>query len=299
MASFNSWIKAARPRTLPLALASIAMGGFLASTVQGFNLDVVIVAGITTVFLQILSNLANDYGDSRSGVDGKNRIGPARTVQTGEISAKAMKAAMGVFVILSLISGLLLIFMAASLPIKGSVAFLLFGATAIVAAITYTVGKKPYGYIGLGDLFVFIFFGLLGVKGTWYLATQTFEPLVLLPAAAMGLLSAGVINLNNMRDMESDKQCGKVTVASKIGLRYAFYYQCLLVLLPFVLLSGYVVLSGAPARVFMLFGLLPFYITDLQSLRRTFGGAGIDPFLPKLSVKILFLTVVFGVLLTW
>jgi len=299
MATFNSWIKAARLRTLPLALASIAMGGFLAATVPGFNLSVVLVAGITTVFLQILSNLANDYGDSHSGVDNDYRIGPSRTTQTGEISPGAMKKAMALFVVLSLISGLILIFMAAALPAKGSVVFLLLGATAIVAAITYTVGKKPYGYLGLGDLFVFLFFGLLGVKGTWYLATQTFEPLVLLPAAAMGLLSAGVINLNNMRDMDSDRHSGKVTVASKIGFRYAYYYQCLLVLLPFVLLSAYVLLAGAPARVFLLFGLLPFYLTDLKGLRHTFGGAGIDPFLPKLSVKILLLSIVFGVLLTW
>ncbi|HSV87641.1 MAG TPA: 1,4-dihydroxy-2-naphthoate octaprenyltransferase [Bacteroidales bacterium] len=299
MVSLYPWIKAVRLRTLPLSLASIVMAGFLAATVPGFNLNVVIMAGITTLFLQILSNLANDYGDSRSGVDNPNRLGPKRTVQTGEISPSAMKKAMALLVVLSLISGLILIFLAASLPLKGTIAFLVFGASAIVAAITYTVGKKPYGYIGLGDLFVFIFFGLLGVKGTWYLATQTFEPLVILPSAAMGLLSAGVINLNNMRDMVSDQQSGKVTVASKIGMRKAFYYQCLLVLLPFVLLSAYVFLAGAPTRVFLIYLLLPFYLTDLRNLRHTFEGEWIDPLLSKLSVKILFLTIMFGVLLNW
>ncbi len=297
MASIKSWIKAARLRTLPLAMASVAMGGMVAATNDRFNLKAVLVATLTTLLLQILSNLANDYGDWRSGIDNDKRLGPKRTVQTGEISHKEMKMAIWLLSVLALASGLLLIFWATSLSFKASAIFILLGLAAIVAAIKYTVGKNPYGYIGLGDLFVFLFFGLLGVGGTWFLATTQWNALVLLPAAAMGLLSAGVLNLNNMRDLVNDRQNGKNTLVVKIGLRSAFVYHCIIVLLPFGLLSAFVLLSGVKTFVLLFLVVLPLFVADLVRIKNSYGGASLDPFLRKLALKTLLLTIIFGILI--
>lgn len=297
MASIQSWIKAARLRTLPLALASIAMGGLVAATHPRFNLRAALMAALTTLLLQILSNLANDYGDSSSGIDNEHRVGPKRTVQSGEISPKAMKKAVLLLVFLSLISGLLLIFWAASLPVKTTLLFLVLGVAAITAAIKYTIGKNPYGYMGLGDFFVFLFFGIIGVGGTWFLSTKAWDPLILLPASAMGLLSTGVLNLNNMRDIVNDRQKGKNTLVVKLGLSGAFLYHCVLILLPFVLLILYSLLSGADSRVFLFLILLPLFVVDLVRIRQSFGGAMLDPFLRKLAIKTLLLTIFYGVLL--
>lgn len=297
MAIIKSWIKAARLRTLPLALASVIMGGMIAANHPGFNLKAVVMVAITALFLQILSNLANDFGDSRKGVDNEKRVGPKRTVQSGEISPNSMKKAIVLLAFLALASGLILIFWAASLTLKTSAIFLLLGMGAIVSAIKYTVGKNPYGYVGLGDLFVFLFFGLLGVAGTWFLATKSWSWLILLPSAAMGLFSAGVLNLNNMRDIENDRLNGKNTLAVKLGLQKAFIYHCLLVLLPFVLLSAFVLLVKADQRVFLFVMTLPLFLVDLVRIKNSFGGAALDPFLRKLALKTLLITIVFGVLI--
>ncbi len=295
MASLQSWIKAARLRTLPLALSSIAMGGFIAATQAVFSLLTVVMAGLTTLFLQILSNLANDYGDAKSGIDNENRIGPKRTVQSGEISAGQMKAAVLLFSALSLLSGLSLIFFGAALPLSTSLLFVLLGLAAIVAAIKYTVGKNPYGYAGLGDLFVYLFFGLLGVGGTYYLATKSWDYSVLLPASAMGLLSTGVLNLNNMRDMANDKLSGKNTVAVKIGARASLIYHTFLVMVPFLLLFIFVILKKAEPLSFAFLLLLPLFVSDLWKIAHTTDARKLDPFLKKLAIKSLVLTLIFGI----
>ncbi len=294
MPGINSWVKAARLRTLPLALSSIAMGGFLAANHPRFNLTAVILAGITTLFLQILSNLANDYGDSISGVDSTNRIGPARTVQSGEISPQQMKKAVLLFVVLSLLSGLLLINYTVGISSAISIVFILLGIVSIAAAIKYTVGKNPYGYAGLGDLFVFIFFGLLGVCGTYFLATINWDSAVLMPAAAMGLLSTGVLNLNNMRDAASDKLNGKNTMAVKIGARASLIYHTFLVLFPFLLLFIYVILRYNAFQSYAFLLLLPFFVLDLWNISNITDAQKLDPFLKKLAIKTLLLTLVFG-----
>ncbi len=297
MASFRSWIRAARLRTLPLALASIAMGGLVASQYPGFRWQVVMMAAITTLFLQILSNLANDYGDSFSGIDNEQRVGPRRTVQSGEISSAAMKAAIALVSVLSLASGLILIFYSASLDALAALLFILLGLAAIAAAIKYTIGRNPYGYQGLGDLFVFLFFGLLAVGGTFYLATGQWHPIVLLPASAMGLLSTGVLNLNNMRDVDNDRISNKNTMVVKLGLKKAFVYHCLLVLLPFVLLTLYLILTGAGIHAFLFLLVLPLFVFDLVRIARIRGGALLDPFLRRLALKTLLLTLLFGLFL--
>ena len=172
----SKWIEAFRLRTLPLALASIVMGGFLALVDHQFNTLIFTLACATTLFLQILSNLANDYGDSVNGVDNSNRVGPLRSVQSGSISRFSMKVAVIAFIALSLISGIGLIALAFGNAFNiTTFIFFMIGCGAIAAAIKYTVGRNPYGYIGFGDFFVFLFFGLVGVCGSYFLMVQEFD----------------------------------------------------------------------------------------------------------------------------
>ncbi|MFN3316566.1 MAG: 1,4-dihydroxy-2-naphthoate polyprenyltransferase [Raineya sp.] len=231
----KNWLQAFRLRTLPLALTSIGMGGFLAVFHEKFNVSIFLLSIITTIFLQILSNLANDYGDSVSGVDAE-RIGEQRTVQTGAISKKQMLRAIWIFVILALFSGLTLLYVAFFKNEQGNawayfLGFLGLGLLAIVAAITYTVGKKPYGYIGLGDLSVFLFFGWVGVIGSFFLHTRTFQWDLLLPASACGLFAVAVLNLNNIRDIETDRKAGKNSIPVRLGRQKAVYYHYVILFL--------------------------------------------------------------------
>jgi len=235
-------IEAFRLRTLQLALSSAVLGSLLAYADGQFNQTVFMLAISTSVLLQILSNLANDFGDSMHGTDNKYRLGPARTVQSGKISKAEMKILIVVFVILSLFSGGLLIFKGIKSANTGLIIlFFILGIASIAAAIKYTVGKNPYGYSGFGDLFVFIFFGLIGVCGTYFLHTNQFHFMQLLPAASIGLLSAGVLNLNNMRDIENDAASGKRTLVVRIGSGKAKLYHTALILLSLVLSVIYVV----------------------------------------------------------
>ena len=236
------WIETFRLRTLPLALSSAVLGSFLAYADGQFNPTVFGLAISTTVLLQILSNLANDFGDSQNGVDNAGRLGPVRTVQSGKISKTEMKRLIIIFIILSLLSGGLLIFKGIkSANIGLIILFFILGIASIVAAIKYTIGKNPYGYSGFGDLFVFIFFGLIGVCGTYFLHTNQFHFILLLPAASIGFLSAGVLNLNNMRDIENDAASGKKTLVVRMGSANAKLYHTLLIVFSLVLSLIYVV----------------------------------------------------------
>lgn len=234
------WIKAFRLRTLPLALSSILMGAVVAKEYVDLDINVLLLSVLTTIFLQVLSNLANDYGDFKNGADHDNRKGPSRAVQAGVISPKAMFNAIIVFVLLSFISGVSLLFVAFSLEeLKYVLIFLGLGVLSIIAAIKYTAGNNPYGYMGIGDIFVFIFFGLVGVIGSAYLHTKTFELLMLLPAITIGFLSAGVLNVNNIRDIESDREAGKMSVPVRIGAAKAKAYQYTLIVLAMMSLCLY------------------------------------------------------------
>ncbi|MEZ8989025.1 1,4-dihydroxy-2-naphthoate polyprenyltransferase [Vibrio breoganii] len=227
--SVSHWLSAARPKTLPLALTSIVTGSCLAYTHQQFSWSVSILALLTATLLQILSNLANDYGDAQQGTDNQDRLGPTRAIQSGEITAKQMKSAMVMCSLLSLAAGLTLILTSLTTMVDIGI-FLGLGVLAIFCAIAYTVGKKPYGYIGLGDLSVYIFFGLLGVGGTFYLHTNAISADLFLPATATGLLAVAVLNVNNMRDIDNDRAFGKTTMAVRMGLAKAKHYHALLVL---------------------------------------------------------------------
>ena len=194
----NRWVEAARPRTLPLAVSSILLGNFLAFAQGTFHWAIAILAVLTTLSLQVLSNFANDLGDFSNGIDTQDRKVALRAVQTGKISETEMRGAVKIFAVISFVLGISLL--AVSLQnasLQTWFGFLGLGLACIAAAIAYTVGKRPYGYMGLGDLAVFLFFGLTGTVGTYYLHTQVWTPAILLPASGCGLLSVAVLNLNN------------------------------------------------------------------------------------------------------
>jgi 1,4-dihydroxy-2-naphthoate octaprenyltransferase len=235
--SVSIWLEAFRPKTLPLALVSIITGSTLAHANGHFSLIIMLLSLVTATLLQILSNLANDYGDALQGTDNEHRLGPVRAMQQG-VSAKDMRTAITINVVFTLITGLTLILYSLD-SLANILAFLGLGALAVIAAIAYTVGQKPYGYIGLGDLSVFIFFGLLGVAGTFFLHTGYLDVSVFIPATASGLLAAGVLNINNMRDIENDRACGKHTFAVRLGEIRAKRYHLFLIWAAFIIFTAY------------------------------------------------------------
>ncbi|AIR05297.1 1,4-dihydroxy-2-naphthoate octaprenyltransferase [Cedecea neteri] len=212
----QAWLESLRPRTLPLAFASIVCGSALAYWQGVFDPAVALLALLTAGLLQILSNLANDYGDAVKGSDKEDRIGPLRGMQKGMITQAQMKRALVITVVLICLSGLSLVALACH-TFADFMGFLLLGVLSIVAAITYTVGTRPYGYMGLGDISVLVFFGWISVAGTWYLQAHSLAPLVILPATACGLLATAVLNINNLRDIDSDRENGKSTLAVRLG----------------------------------------------------------------------------------
>ena len=223
------WWETARPKTLPLALASIFTGSALGywANPQDFNGLVMALCLLTTILLQVLSNFANDYGDHQKGSDTEERIGPLRGIQKGAISAKELKWGLILMVVASFLSGSFLIGIAYE-NLSDLFAFAGLGILAIVAAITYTVGAKPYGYMGLGDISVLVFFGLLGVGGTYYLQTHSIDSHIILPAIGSGLLASAVLNINNLRDIEQDAKAGKNTLAVRLGVYKGRVYHCIL-----------------------------------------------------------------------
>lgn len=231
----KNWLRAFRLRTLPLSISGILLGSALALYFHQFDWFLFILALFTVLLLQVLSNLANDLGDNLKGTDNENRIGPERSTQTGAISRGQMKVAIYLFALLSLISGGTLAYLGTrDMSIEVQITFYFLALACMLAAIGYTMGKNAYGYLGLGDLFVFLFFGLLSVCGIYILMAKTFDAFVLLPAISIGMLSAAVLNLNNMRDHENDARFGKNTLVVKIGFVNALIYHYSLLLLPII-----------------------------------------------------------------
>ncbi|EJL67494.1 1,4-dihydroxy-2-naphthoate octaprenyltransferase [Chryseobacterium populi] len=247
----KDWIKAARLRTLPLSLSGIIMGAFIAKwRLYGeggiWDWRIFALALLVTLLYQILSNYANDYGDGIKGTDAKRSSeAEARAVASGKITAKQMKNAVILFSVLSFVATIALLYVA-FIPeyMNEFYIFIGLGVASILAAIGYTVGKKPYGYMGLGDLFVFIFFGLVSVCGSYFLFTKTFSWDMLLPGTAVGMLSMAVLNLNNMRDIESDRLSGKNSFALRLGFRNAMIYEMILLQLPLILILIFLGLNG-------------------------------------------------------
>lgn len=252
----KKWIAAARLRTLPLSMSGIFLGTLLAAANGQFDWLIFALAMLTTILLQVLSNYANDYGDGIKGTD-NNRTGEKRAVASGEISAASMKNMVKIFAALALLSALALLALA-YLPDHWIIftVYILLGLASVWAAVNYTVGEKAYGYRALGDIFVFIFFGLVAVIGTYMLYTKQFDWTILLPASAIGLFSSAVLNLNNMRDIPQDKRAGKRTVAVNLGLFYAKFYHAFLLFTPFALGLWFVLLQEKIQWVHFMFLIL-------------------------------------------
>lgn len=255
--SLKVYIQAARLRTLPLAIAGTITGNLLAYAETGvLNSVVLTLCVLTAVSLQILSNFANDYGDYKNGADTAERTD--RVMASGKMTEMAMKRAIAALIALSLIFGISLLYVGIQTINASFFILLLMGIAGIFAAYFYTAGKRPYGYIGLGDLSVFLFFGFLAVVGSYYMQTQTINSHIWWVGAAIGLLSVGVLNVNNIRDIESDKAKNKITIPVLIGYKKSLRYQLVLlysavffltvysifnIKLGFILVSNYLIFS--------------------------------------------------------
>ncbi len=295
MSKLQAWLYAFRLRTLPLAFSSIITGSFIAFSFdrEQFSWLVFLLCLLTTLLLQILSNLANDYGDSEKGTDNENRIGPMRAVQAGLLSFREIKTGIVVTVLLSLISGLALIFSATS-NLGISVFFFLLGIAAIAAAIKYTVGKSAYGYHGFGDVFVLLFFGLVGVCGSYYLQTNSFNASVLFPALSIGCLASGVLNLNNMRDAESDAMANKNTLVVKVGLENARSYHLVLVIAAFMFAIAFVFINFQSTMQFLFIITLPLFRRHIIQVKRTTQLKDFDPMLKQLALSTFIFSILFS-----
>lgn len=289
------WIEAARLRTLPLSVSGIIVGSMYAlahptddilTPTDVFNWNLFGFALLTTLGLQILSNFANDYGDGIKGTDNNDRVGPKRTIQSGVITPSAMKRAILITSILTLTAAIVLIYFAfGKTNLLYSLFFLGLGILAIVSAIRYTVGNTAYGYRGYGDLFVFIFFGLVSTLGVNFLYSKQLDGLLVLPATAIGLLSVGVLNLNNMRDEASDAKSNKNTIVVKIGGAKAKNYHYFLVVSAMILILVFAVLSNFKLDQYLfLLAYIPL-IKHLNTVRKNNNTKDLDPELKKLALS--------------
>lgn len=294
MATTKSWIKAARLRTLPLALSGILAGSGLAWFYGAFSGLVSALAIVTAILLQVFSNFANDYGDFQKGTDNRHRVGPVRTMQGGEINKTEMKRGMFIIGILSLLLGVWLVYEGTWNQSKiAFAAFIGFGILSLLAAYFYTAGKKSYGYIGLGDLSVFLFFGLLPVLGTFYLNAARLETLSILPALSLGFFGTGVLNLNNMRDIENDRRSGKITMASRMGENLSRLYHTGLIVFGWMTVIIFTAFEQRSFWQWLFVFSLPLFIRDLVQIARIREARQLDPFLKRLSLSTLLFTLLF------
>ena len=300
------WIKAARLRTLPLSLSGIITGSFIAKwrmeeAGNFWNWQIFALALLVTLLYQILSNYANDYGDGVKGTDAfRDSSAEKRAVASGEISVKQMKTAVYVLSVISLLATLFLLYISFFPNYQQEFyVFVGLGIACILAAIGYTIGKKPYGYLGLGDLMVFLFFGLVSVGGSYFLFTKSWSWDILLPAAAIGMMSMAVLNLNNMRDIVSDEKSGKKTLALRLGFKFAMIYEIVLLQLPILLILTFLMVNGFQERgnyyafmvIIMLFPIMAVRrrIMEVKEPRE------LDPFLKQVGI----LTFVMAILLAF
>ena len=292
----NPWIAAARPRTLPLALASIILGSFLAAGTGRFSWLTFGLAVLTTICLQVLSNFANDYGDAVSGKDTPDRVGPRRAVATGDLTKESMRRAMLITAMLSLVSGVWLLIEAT----HGANAtlfwvFLMLGLLCIAAAVAYTNGKRPYGYAGYGDIAVLLFFGWVGVLGTYYLQTQTIDWPLLLPASSVGFFATGVLNINNIRDIETDAKTGKNSIPVRLGRGGAIRYHWLLLIGGMVCAVAYSLLTATEITDYLYLLAFPLFAANGRAVANHANPAELNPRLGQLALSTLLFVVLFGV----
>ncbi|MFM7644267.1 MAG: 1,4-dihydroxy-2-naphthoate octaprenyltransferase [Sphingomonadales bacterium] len=299
----KAWLHAARLRTLPLSVSGIIVGTGLAGILGVYDGQIFGLALLTTIGFQVLSNFANDLGDSQKGTDNANRVGPARAIQSGQLSAAQMKTGMWVVGLLSLLSALLLIKLSIpNLSTTAIYAYVFLAVLCIAAAITYTVGKNAYGYRGLGDLMVFVFFGLVSVIGVFLLYGEGFEWLVLFPAVSIGAWSTAVLNLNNLRDIDNDAQMNKRTMVVKMGFQKGKLYHVGLMATGLATWFFTVYLLAISAYNYYLFlALLPSIglVLHLKKVLDTQTPASLDPELKKVALLTFFSALLFAILLNF
>lgn len=292
---FKNYLKAARLRTLPLSISGIIVGSFLAYSNGYQNNSIVILALLTTIGFQIISNFANDYGDGVKGTDNEKRIGPERALQSGAITPKQMLNAIIITSVVTFIIALALIYVSFGKDnFLYSAIFLILGIVSIGAAIKYTMGKNAYGYSGFGDVFVFLFFGLLSVCGSYFLFSKTLSLDIFLPAFSIGFLSTAVLNLNNMRDVENDKNANKNTLVVKLGSSKAKKYHYFLILASFIFaliftLSNY----NSPIQFIYLLAFIPIG-KHLLKVVNTNNPKEYDPELKLIALSTFLLAILFG-----
>lgn len=292
--SVKAWITASRPRTLPLAAASICMGGFLAYFHGLFDWTVFILTLSTTLLLQVLSNLANDYGDHQHGADHQGRIGPTRMVQSGIISPEKMKMAIIGLAGVTLLIGVWLLIRSVGFNSLAFYVFLVIGILSIAAAVNYTSGKKPYGYKGWGDLSVLIFFGLVAVFGSYFLQTFNFRWNNFLPAMSCGLFATAVLNINNIRDIESDKKAGKLSIPVRIGSVNAIKYHWMLLILAMGCSVLFVLLNYSTLWQWLFLLVSPLLFLNAKAVQSKVGSE-LDPYLKQMVLTTLAYVITFGI----
>lgn len=299
----KAWLHAARLRTLPLSVSGIIVGTGLAALLGAFDGLIFSLALLTTIGFQVLSNFANDLGDSQKGTDNAQRVGPARAIQSGQLTAAQMKKGMWLVGILSLLSALYLIYVSiGNLNREAILFYVVLAILCIVAAITYTVGKNAYGYRGLGDLMVFLFFGLVSVIGVFGLYGESFEWLVLFPAISIGAWSTAVLNLNNLRDIQNDAQMQKRTMVVQLGYNKGKMYHVFLVATGLATWFFTIYLLAVSAYNYYLFiALLPSLglVLHLKKVLETQVPAELDPELKKVALLTFFSALLFAILLNF
>ena len=288
--TFIAWLIAARLRTLPLSLSGIFFGATVALAVEKFDPSVFHWALIVTILLQVLSNFANDLGDGLKGTDNENRIGPKRALQAGLLSARELKTGIVVLVILT---GLAIyqLLQGANLNRTFYAVLAVLGALSIVAALTYTLGKKPYGYYGLGDFMVFFFFGGVAVLGTIVLFTPNIPFNAIGYTLTAGSLSTAVLNLNNMRDHQSDKASGKNTLVVRMGVERAKIYHFLLLITAYIGFTFSTIAVLSPSSIFLVLAFI-FLIPHIQKVRKVEDYRNLDGELKKIALFCFVLSVV-------
>ncbi len=296
MNRLKPWLSAFRLRTLPLSVSGVMLGGFFAFYNGVFEILTFILAILTTISLQILSNLANDYGDGVKGTDNEDRIGPQRAIQSGSITPNQMYHAIRINILVVIILVIGTVFRAFGIAnVVYSLVFLILGGLAVYAAIKYTIGQSAYGYRALGDLMVFLFFGLLSVIGSYFLFAKQIDHVTVLPACMIGLLSVGVLNLNNMRDLESDRMSSKITIAVKLGWKRARAYHVTVISVAMIIGIFFGLLYYTSPFSLLFFIIYVPLVLHLRAVIITDQASSLDPQLKVLALSTFFLSLLMGI----
>ncbi len=296
MNRLKPWLSAFRLRTLPLSVSGVMLGGFFAFYNGVFEILTFILAILTTISLQILSNLANDYGDGVKGTDNEDRIGPQRAIQSGSITPNQMYHAIRINILVVIILVIGTVFRAFGIAnVVYSLVFLILGGLAVYAAIKYTIGQSAYGYRALGDLMVFLFFGLLSVIGSYFLFAKQIDHVTVLPACMIGLLSVGVLNLNNMRDLESDRMSSKITIAVKLGWKRARTYHVTVISVAMIIGIFFGLLYYTSTFSLLFFIIYVPLVLHLRAVIITDQASSLDPQLKVLALSTFFLSLLMGI----